>query len=136
MSRKAVSPGTAVSQVSPDDTAIYELTLNVLGYREHGEWTAIALEMDLRGFGSSFQDAVQNLMELVRMQVSFAHFKGQPELVLRPAEPVWWERFAEVRRDYLDALVTERSRSDTSFDIAGIRIPSAYAISQFSQSEA
>jgi hypothetical protein len=74
-----------------DDTPIYELTLNVLGYREHGEWAAIALEMDLRGFGSSFQGAVQNLMELVRMQVSFAHFKRQPEMVLRPADPIWWD---------------------------------------------
>ena len=135
MSRKAVALGAAVSHLS-DDTPIYELTLNVLGYREHGEWAALALEMDLRGFGSSFQDAVQNLMELVRMQVSFAHFKSQPEMVLRPADPVWWDRFAEVRRDHLDALIRDRSRSDTSFDIAGIRIPPAYAIAQFSQSEA
>jgi len=134
MSRKAAALGAAVSHVSPE--AIYELTLNVLGYREDGEWAAIALEMDLRAFGSSFQDAVQKLMELVRIQVSFAHFKGQPEMVLRPADPVWWDRFAEVRRDYLDALIRERSRSDTSYDIAGIRIPSAYAIAQFSQLEA
>jgi hypothetical protein len=133
MARKAAA---LAADVSPGDAAIYEITLNVVGYKEHGEWAAIALEMDLRGFGSSFQDAVQNLMELVRIQVSFAHFKGQPEMVLKPAEPVWWERFAEVRREHLDALIRERSRPDTSFDIAGIRIPAAYAIAQFSQSEA
>jgi hypothetical protein len=126
----------AAGEVPSDAAAVYEITLNVLGYLDDEEWTAIALEMDLRGFGPTFHDAVESLMELVKMQVSFAHFKRQPEMVLRPAAPVWWERFAEVRRDHLDAIIRDRSRSDKSFDIAGIRIPPAYAIAQFFQAEA
>jgi hypothetical protein len=30
---------------------ICNVTLNILGYREDNEWVALALEMDLRGYG-------------------------------------------------------------------------------------
>ena len=64
-----------------------ELTLSVLGYREEGEWVAVALEMDLRGYGSTFAHAAT---ELVATQIYFARFKGQPELIWKPADPVDW----------------------------------------------
>jgi hypothetical protein len=125
----------AAAVEASSEAPIYELTLNVLGY-EDGEWVALALEMDLRGYGPTFQDAVRELTDLVKTQVSFAHFKGQPEMVLKPAEPVWWERYAEVRRDRLDSLIRETSRPATGFEIAEIRLPPASPGTSFSQLDA
>jgi hypothetical protein len=31
------------------------------------------------------------------MQIGFSRFKGQPELIWKAADPVWFERFAETR---------------------------------------
>ena len=74
------------------------VTVNVLGYREDGEWVALALEMDLRGYGQTFREALEELTDLVRTQIRFAQFKGQPDMIWKSAEPVWFERFADVRR--------------------------------------
>jgi hypothetical protein len=71
------------------------VNLNVLGYQEEGEWVALALEMDLRGYGETFEDALADLKDLVFMQVSFSRFKGQPELPWKAAEPIWFDRFAD-----------------------------------------
>lgn len=68
------------------------LSLNVLGYWDEQEqaWVALALEMDLRGYGPTFEAAEAELEEVVGMQIRFALFKGQPEMMWKPAEPVYW----------------------------------------------
>jgi hypothetical protein len=101
------------------------VVLNVLGYHEHDEWVALALEMDLRGYGRTFGEALEELTELVATQIRFAQFKEQPDLVWKFAEPVWFERFADVRREYLNALVQDRQPSDSSYDVASLLIPPA-----------
>ncbi|HEY7213040.1 MAG TPA: hypothetical protein VIC28_00350 [Thermoanaerobaculia bacterium] len=101
--------------------------MNVLGYREDDEWVALALEMDLRGYGQTFGEALEELTALVTTQIHFAQFKGQPDMVWKSAEPVWFERFADVRRERLNALVQHREPADPSFDIAGLVIPPAVA---------
>ncbi|HEV7515589.1 MAG TPA: hypothetical protein VGR07_04750 [Thermoanaerobaculia bacterium] len=120
--------------------AIQETTLNVLGYQEGEEWVALALEMDLRGYGKTFEDAMEELSELVGMQISFSRFKGQPGLIWKAAEPIWFERFAEVRRDYIEALVRETEVAEPEYNIAGLPIPAAHVIESlrkgFVQSEA
>ena len=62
------------------------MTLNAFGYREGDEWTALCMEMDLRGYGKTFAEALAELAEVVTMQLSFARFKGQPEQIRRPAQ--------------------------------------------------
>jgi len=94
-----MSPRTARKNKPEDES--FEVTpspvvLNVLGYREDGDWVALALEMDLRGYGSTFGEALQELRDLVATQIRFAQFKGQADLVWKSAEPVWFERFADV----------------------------------------
>jgi hypothetical protein len=106
-------------------TAPGTVTLNVLGYREDDEWVALALEMDLRGYGQTFGEALSELTELVATQIRFAQFKGQSDLVWKSAEPVWFERFADVRRERLNALVQDRQPSDPSYDVASLVIPPA-----------
>jgi hypothetical protein len=37
------------------------VTLNIPGYFEDSEWVALALEMDLRGYGKTFYKALEDL---------------------------------------------------------------------------
>ena len=103
------------------------VVLNVLGYQEDGEWVALALEMDLCGYGGTFGEALQELRDLVAAQIRFAQSKGQSELVWKPAEAVWFERFADARRERLNALVQHREPSDPSYDVAGLIIPPSHS---------
>lgn len=104
-----------------------EIFLSILGYQESEEWVALALELDLRGYGATFEEAMRELQDLVMMQISFAFFKGQPEMIWHPADAVWFERFADVRRDRLRQLsVTEESNG--GFRIRGLPIPPPHVI--------
>ena len=80
-----------------------DIFLNALIYRSDGEdgWAALALEMDIRGYGGTPAEAFQELGDLVRMQISFAMFKADPTLIWKAADPVWFERFADARRNQL-----------------------------------
>lgn len=95
----------------------FRITVDVLGYREAEEHVALALEMDLRGYGSSFEEALRELDEQMAMQLSFAlHKHGTVDMAMRPAESAYFERFAEARRD-----------SDQEFSAARIPCPSSDA---------
>ena len=71
--------------------------VNVLGYREGAQWVALALEMDLRGYGETFEAALQDLKGLAETQAAFALFKGRPAMARRPAAAVWFRRYARAR---------------------------------------
>lgn len=118
-----MSSQTAHKPTDSFDVLPSTVLLNVLGYREDGDWVALALEMDLRGYGDTFGEALQELKDLVATQIRFAQFKGQPEVVWKSAEAVWFERFADVRRERLNALVQDREVPDSSYDVAGLMIP-------------
>lgn len=106
-----------------------ELGLNVLGYEEAGQWVAIALEMDVRGYGRTFERAVSDLHDLVIMQISFAFFKGQPQMIFKPAEPIWFQRFAELRAQRFNALGREPEGEE--FQIADLPLPSPATIAKY-----
>ena len=65
---------------------------------ETKEWNSVALEMDIWGYGRTAEDAIANLNELVCMQISFALFKGQPEMIWHRAEDFYWNLLEEARR--------------------------------------
>lgn len=74
--------------------------VDVLGYREGKDFVALALEMDLRGYGSSFREALRDLEAQVAMQLSFAlHKHGAVDMALRFADAVYFERFAAAKRE-------------------------------------
>ena len=85
-------------------TKFSEVNISVLGFQEGDQCVAIALEMDLRGYGTTFEAALAELQELVEMQVSFAHFKRDPELIFHPAEATYWRLYAQVNQDRLRVL--------------------------------
>ena len=100
----------------------FRVTVNVLGYRETEDHVALALEMDLRGYGSSFEEALHDLEEQVAMQLSFALYKhGTVDMAMRPAEAVYFERFAEAKRE---AIVSRDRGSGREFSAASIPYPS------------
>ena len=86
----------------------FRIAADVLGYREAEDYVTLALEMDLRGYGSSFAEALRDLEEQAAMQLSFALYKhGAADMAMRPAEAVYFEQFAEAKR----AAVAPRPRS-------------------------
>lgn len=84
------------------------LNLNVLGVREDGAWCAIALEMSLRGYGETFDAALDALVEAVEAQVTFAVQHDNLDQIFVPAEPHYFRLYADVnlrsaRREGLNA---------------------------------
>ena len=114
--------------------------LNILGYQDDEGWVALALEMDLRGYGSTFDEAVRDLKDLVMAQISFARFKGEPGMIWYPADPIWFERFAAARQDRLSRLFSTSDEAHGGFRALGMSIPPAHVIanleSDFEQANA
>ena len=107
-------------------TQEYRVTVNVLGYREEEDYVALALEMDLRGYGNSFEEALHDLDEQVVMQLSFALYKhGNIDMAMRPAEVIYFERFAEAKRE---AITARDHGSGREFSAASIPYPSPDAL--------
>ena len=67
-----------------------QITLRVLEYEEDGEHVALALEMDLRGYGGTKEEARTELADLILAQFSFAQMKNDPTLLWHDAEPHYW----------------------------------------------
>ena len=95
----------------------YDMTLSVLGFRDEGSWCALGLEVDIRGYGETFEDACDDLRDLVSMQTSFAAHKKRPDMIWRPADPVCFARFAERRRrrcqDFSTPVETDEYRAES-----------------------
>lgn len=79
-------------------TNVCDVTVSVPGFHETGEWCAPALEIDLRGYGQTFEEALEDLNESMTMQIGFAHFKGRTDMIFHPADPVYFSLFAQMWR--------------------------------------
>lgn len=75
------------------------VTINVLGVREEDSWCAIALEMSLRGYGETFDDALTELVAAIEAQLSFAAQHGTIDQVFIPAEPEYIRLYADRKRE-------------------------------------
>ncbi|HEV2851194.1 MAG TPA: hypothetical protein VHC97_00165 [Thermoanaerobaculia bacterium] len=114
---------------SSAEASFSPVLLNVLGYQEESEWVALALEMDIRGYGDTFAAALKEVYDLVLTQLSFAQFKGQPELIWNPAEPIWFERFNEAKQEHLTAWLQDR-KPDPAYNLASLPLPSTLVLKQ------
>lgn len=79
---------------------------SVIVFREDSAWTALALEMNIRGYGETQQDALTDLLNMIAAQVSFALQQGHPESVWSPAEAKYWQMFEETRKNQFVAEVS------------------------------
>ena len=101
------------------------LTINVLGVREDGEWCAIALEMSLRGYGATFDEALAQLEEAIEAQVSFAVQHDNVDQIFVPAEPHYFGLYADLKRETMKRQLLDR-RTVTMLDyrVGDIPLPS------------
>lgn len=85
-------------------------------YNEDEEvWNAVALEMDIWGQGTTPEEAIEDLNELVRMQISFAYSMNSPQMIWHKAEAKYWKMLETAR------TVELRSHLDLPEDPFGIR---------------
>lgn len=83
---------------------------SAIAFREDSEkgceWTALALEMNVRGYGPDHDTALRDLIGMVAAQISFAMQQGNPESVWHPAEASYWAMFKEARKNRFIADVS------------------------------
>jgi hypothetical protein len=106
-----------------------ELGFGILGYKEKNEWVALALEFDIRGYGKTFKAARKELQDLVKAQIAFALFKNQPEMIWKPADPIWCEVYSQARRELLGRPNTKKLQ----YLAAASSIPPAFISSKLNQ---
>ena len=77
-------------------------SVNVLGFKEGDEWCALGLEVDIRGYGHTFEEACVDLTDLITYQISFSMYKDQTELIFHSADPKFFTIFYRIidRRKY------------------------------------
>ena len=91
------------------------VALSILGVRENGTWCAIALEMSLRGYGKTFEEALDNLKETIIVQVQYAReHHNNIEHILIPAEPRYFKIYKTQKREYLKNIFSNRMPSQQS----------------------
>lgn len=105
------------------------IVINVLGFFDEaeGEWSAVALEMDIWGHGATRDEAFAELDELVEMQVSFAVGQDDLSLLYRPAPQEYWDKFREVRADQFVHL-GEPATDPKGKAVGTIRLPEPHVI--------
>ena len=68
---------------------------------EDDKWCAVALEMDIWGFGNTMEEAIKDLDELVEIQIEFATGKNKPSLLDHPADKKWfdlWDLLEKIKK--------------------------------------
>lgn len=100
------------------------LTVNVLGVREDGEWCAIALEMSLRGYGETFDEALAQLQGAIEAQVSFAVQHNTVDQIFFPAEPQYFRLYADLKREAVKReLLNYQTNSPPDYRVGDIPLP-------------
>jgi len=83
-----------------------DLYFRILGYEEDGQWVAVVLEMDLCGYGPTWEAARQEAEDMAHCQISFALQKGEPDLIFRPAEAKYFEYYDQAQRELAHSRVS------------------------------
>jgi hypothetical protein len=97
------------------------LRVRVVGYlTDEGTWAAHCLETDLVGYGNTWDAALDNLIELTEMQISFALYKQEPSLLDKPAPSHIFEMYFYSQREAMRRLVSERKKPDKTHEVATI----------------
>src|SRR5437764_12372320 len=94
-----------------EETKIFEA--NVIVFREESAWTALALEMEVRGYGPTLKAALKDVIGMLEAQITFAIQMGHPESVWHPAEEKYWRMWERARRNQ---FVADISGSDAPDD--------------------
>jgi hypothetical protein len=90
---------------------LFSISLRVLLWEEDGEVFAHALEVDLLGSGPTEQTALDDLLQALDTQVSFAALHNHESSIPHPAPKEDFDRWEELHRESLPGL--PRSRKTT-----------------------
>ena len=94
-------------------------SIRVLFYKENKKYVAHALEMDLEGYGQSHKQAEKKLIDLIKIQISFAIFKNDPSLIYFPAEPGYFITYEQIKEKKLKSFI-KGYEQDTDYSILDI----------------
>ena len=114
------------SELRAGEDWLTQLTLNleVLGVREDDAWCAIALEMSLRGYGETFDDALNALFEAIEAQVAFAVQHDNLDQIFVPAEPHYFRLRADVKRAALKRKLLDHVQSGLpDYRVGDLQLP-------------
>ena len=101
-----------------------ELSIGVMGIREDNAWCAIALEMSLRGYGETFEEALDELLRAMEPQLSFAVQHDNVDQVFIPAEPHYFKLYADLKRETLKRrLVNRETTGLPDYRVGDIPLP-------------
>jgi hypothetical protein len=89
----------------------FSISLRVLLWEEGGEVYAHALEVDLVGSGPTEQAALDDLLQALDTQVSFATLHGDENAIPHPAPDEDFARWEQLHRESLPGL--PRSKTTT-----------------------
>ena len=78
-----------------------DFEIRVLGFMEDELWCALALEMDLRGYGGSPDEAMLDLEHAIEAQVSFAIQHDNLENIFTPAEARYLDLYESPGKEVL-----------------------------------
>ncbi|VAW63651.1 hypothetical protein MNBD_GAMMA10-2973 [hydrothermal vent metagenome] len=95
---------------------ICETPINILGFfnENEGVWSAVALELDLWGYGETKEESIEELVEMIQAQQSFSEFKENPDLLLRSAPAMYFHMYAQAHEEALRANIRhEKIERDT-----------------------
>ena len=90
---------------------LFEISLRVLLWEEDGEVYAHALEVDLLGSGPTEQAALNDLLQALDTQVSFAALQNKERAISHPAPEEDFDRWEQLHRESLPGL--PRSKKTT-----------------------
>lgn len=94
--------------------------INVLAWCEDSEWTAVALEMDLQGFGATRAAAEANLQGLILMQMELAVQKRDSRLMFRSAPPHLWSIFTREKERLMGRMIQGDDDDDAQYSVAAM----------------
>ena len=97
--------------------------LRVLGYEEDGEWCALCLEMDLRGYGDSFDDAMEELHNAIVNQFTFAAQMNNPDLLSFGVEEKYHVMYAQAQQEAMSDYITGSQEAARSQLISELPVP-------------
>ncbi len=80
------------------------MDLAVLGLREEGDWCALALDLSVRGYGATFDEAFNELRDAVKAQITFALEHGGGDDIFFAAEDRYLAMYARARHNEVEAV--------------------------------
>ena len=93
-----------------------EFAIKVLGVQEDGGWYAIAIDMNLSGYGENFDEALDDLKNAIEFQIKYAVNHGTLENIFVPAEKKYCDLYnktvlQEIKHHYFTSKSTGNVKS-------------------------